>query len=92
MQANNLKKSQTIKIGQMLKIPAAEPQTARTSQQSPGTSGGTKSPKQHLVKKGQTLSVIAKIHNTSVKAITKANAITDPRQIRPGQKLIIPEG
>jgi len=92
MRANNLKKSQTIKVGQILKIPAAEPQTARTSQQSPRTSEGTKSPKEHLVKKGQTLSVIAKIHNTSVKAITKANAIADPRQIRPGQKLIIPEG
>lgn len=93
MQANDLKKSQPIKVGQTLKIPAAEPRTARASNTPTQPSESKRAAKtEHLVKKGQTLNTIAKIYKTSAKAIAKANAIKNPRQIRPGQKLIIPEG
>ncbi|GAK51256.1 lytic transglycosylase [Candidatus Moduliflexus flocculans] len=91
LKANDLKKSQTIKIGQTLKIPAFEPRATQADKRSVATATDKKK-KEHLVEKGQTLSMIAQLYKTSAKAIAKANAITNPRQIRPGQKLIIPEG
>lgn len=46
----------------------------------------------HRVAKGQTLEDIAKQHNTTVKAITQFNKITNPRKIKVGQVLHIPPG
>ena len=94
MDANNLKSSQKIRVGQTLKIPSAPQLVAKTKTPAPSKKSGknTKTRTEHLVKKGQTLDTIAKIHKTSAKAIARANAIKNPRQIRPGQKLIIPEG
>ncbi len=46
----------------------------------------------HRVRKGQTLMKIAKLYNTSAKAIVKFNAISNPQRIRAGQLLKIPEG
>ncbi len=91
MQANNLKKSQTIKVGQTLKIPTSVTRTAQAKKISTQPSE-SKTKTEHLVKKGQTLNTIAKLYKTSAKAIAQANAIKNPRQIRPGQKLIIPKG
>ena len=42
-----------------------------------------------IVQKGQTLSQIAKMHNTTVEAIAKQNGIKDVNKIQIGQKLII---
>ena len=94
MDANNLKSSQKIRVGQTLKIPSAPQLMAEANTPAPSKKSGknTKTRTEHLVKKGQTLDTIAKIHKTSAKAIARANAIKNPRQIRPGQKLIIPEG
>ena len=83
---NGIKDPRKMKAGQILEIPAQSTQFAQT-----GTSG-SKTNVEHRVKKGQTLSTIAKIHKTSVKAITKANDIKNPQKIKTGQVLIIPKG
>ena len=44
----------------------------------------------HVVKKGETLSVLAKMYGTSYKEIAIANGIANPNLILTGQKLIIP--
>lgn len=46
--------------------------------------------KTHRVKFGQTLSYIAEMYDTSVKAIVKANYIKDPNMLNKGQVLKIP--
>ncbi len=45
---------------------------------------------QHIVRKGQTLSEIAKIHKISAKNLARFNGIRNPRRIRAGQRLKIP--
>jgi lipoprotein NlpD len=44
----------------------------------------------HIVEPGETLYHIAKEHNVSVDALMAANAIGDPRELRTGERLIIP--
>lgn len=46
---------------------------------------------EHVVEKGQTLSEIARGYGKSLDAIMKANKITNPSNIRVGQKLFIPD-
>ena len=44
----------------------------------------------HVVRRGQTLSEIARANGTSVQAIVEANQIASPRRLRPGTELLIP--
>ncbi len=46
----------------------------------------------YTLRKGDTLSTIAKKHNTTAESIAKANGIKNPRTIKPGQKLKITKG
>lgn len=46
--------------------------------------------RRHVVKKGETLSAIARAHGVSIKKIIAANAIKDPGKIRVGMVLTIP--
>jgi len=46
---------------------------------------------EHTVEPGQTISEIATAYTVTVKAIVDANGLTNPNQIRVGQKLFIPE-
>jgi LysM repeat protein len=46
--------------------------------------------RRHRVTAGQTLEVIARRYNTSVKAILGANRLRNPHLIRVGQVLVIP--
>ena len=45
----------------------------------------------YMVKKGDTLSKIAKAHGTTVAKLAKINAISDVNLIRVGQLLTLPE-
>lgn len=45
---------------------------------------------QHVVEQGQTLSAIAQAYGVSVSAIVNANKLSDPNNVRVGQKLLIP--
>ena len=46
----------------------------------------------YTVRAGDTLSAIAKKHSTTTRAIASANGISDPRKLKPGQKLKITKG
>lgn len=45
----------------------------------------------HIVKRGDTLSEIAKKHGTTVEALVASNGIVNPNVIRVGQLIEIPE-
>ncbi|MBI3989506.1 MAG: transglycosylase SLT domain-containing protein [candidate division NC10 bacterium] len=45
----------------------------------------------HRVKPGETIWQIAKAYQTTPTALKKANKIQNPRQLRPGRRLVIPE-
>lgn len=74
---NNLSNPHSIRVGQTLKIPGSESVTKVVAQV-------------HTVKKGDTLSGIAKSYGVSLKSLSQQNGIRDPRSLRPGQTLKIP--
>jgi membrane-bound lytic murein transglycosylase D len=56
-------------------------------------SSGTRSAaREHVVKNGETLWAIARMYDSTVVAIQRANEMEDDSPIRPGQKLRIPSG
>ena len=60
------------------------------SSASDGASGNTPPEGAVVVKPGDTLSAIARYHNTALQALVEANALRDPNLIRPGQILRLP--
>ncbi len=46
----------------------------------------------HTVKSGETLFRISKRYDVSIEALMRANGINDPRRLRVGQRLAIPDG
>ncbi|MBN1268371.1 MAG: LysM peptidoglycan-binding domain-containing protein [Kiritimatiellae bacterium] len=68
---------------------------AQVLQSSRASSGSRRSSSgvgyEHFVEPGQTLSEIAAAYGVSVKVIMEENNITNPNQLRAGQKLFIPE-
>ncbi len=58
----------------------------------PPPSGSTGGTTWHTVKRGETLSSIARKYGTSWQAIAQANSLQNPNQIYVGQKLKIPAG
>jgi uncharacterized protein YcbK (DUF882 family) len=44
----------------------------------------------HVVQRGHTIEAIAHRYHVTVKAILEANHLTDPKNLRPGQSLVIP--
>jgi LysM repeat protein len=64
--------------------PASEPGTGGTGTTT-GTGTGT-----YTVKKGDTLSAIAKAHSTTVAKLTSLNSLADPDDLAIGQKLKVP--
>jgi len=85
---NNIKNPRRLKTGQILKIPGGYVALAQKKE----TSSREQTSSVHRVRKGQTLTTIAKRYNTSVKAITRLNKIKNPRRLKTGQVLKIPEG
>ena len=73
---NEIKNPNLIHIGQKIKIP-----TGNTTEKSTVVT--------YTVKKGDTLSAIAKKYNTTYQKIAKDNGIKDPNKIYVGQKLTI---
>jgi membrane-bound lytic murein transglycosylase D len=88
---NNIKDPGSLRIGQELTIPGStsSSQSATSSLQ---VASSSQESAVHRVKKGQTLTAIAKQYNTTVGAIASLNKITNPRRIKPGQLLKIPRG
>lgn len=75
VQANGIRNPNRIFPGQRLCIPDASPLCKFI----------------HVVKRGETLSRIARRYGVSVAAIVQANELRDPNRIVPGQMLCIPE-
>ena len=72
---NNIADPNKIYAGQVIQIPNGS--TSNSSRET------------YIVKKGDTLSEIAKKYGTTYKKIASDNGIADPNKIYPGQKLII---
>lgn len=86
---NNLK-SDTVRIGQELKLPAGDvavPPDGGTEPEPPRKADGALV---HVIKYGETLSDIAKKYHVKVSEIALVNNIGDPNMIRQGQELVIP--
>ncbi|MBP5544794.1 MAG: LysM peptidoglycan-binding domain-containing protein [Kiritimatiellae bacterium] len=76
--------SDTIRVGQKLKIPAKATSAASTRK-----AAGAAAPGTYIVKKGDILGRIARQHGVKVADLKAANGLTSDT-IREGQKLIIP--
>jgi LysM repeat protein len=80
-----------------LASPTGSPQPTPTASSAP-TSGPTASPTgsvaalptTHIVRRGETLTSIARLYGVTLAALEKANGIKDPSLITVGQRLIIP--
>jgi membrane-bound lytic murein transglycosylase D len=81
---NKLPKSGMIRVGQKLKVGASSSASARPPV-SPSARSGT-----YLVRRGDTLSTIARRHGTSVQALMDLNRITSAKSLKAGQRLKIP--
>ncbi|QTA83924.1 Lytic transglycosylase LysM domain-containing protein [Desulfonema limicola] len=89
---NNIKNTRHIRAGQRLKIPAALESGDETSVSRFKGLPLEFSTVSHRVRRGQTLSDIAKMYGISEKSIARLNKIRDLKKIRAGQVLRIPEG
>lgn len=68
-------------------VPGKPAPTSPTPEPGGGTTSGAST---YTVRKGDTLSSIAKAHKTTVGRLVALNSITDPDEIRVGQKLHLP--
>ena len=84
--ANNLANANRLRIGQVLRIPPAAGETLQTAAKS------KPKPRIHVVKSGQTLSAIARLHGVTTRQIADTNQLADANTLRPGQRLRIPQG
>lgn len=85
LQANGLKSSSIISVGQELVIPLPAANTATPTP----TLTPSPTPFVYTIKSGDTLSVIAKRYNTTVEALMQANNIADATRIQVGSKIQI---
>jgi len=87
--ANKLK-SDVVRVGQVLVLPAGGSSTPAAVSSAPVESAASGSSMTHVVKTGDTLGSIARKYQVKVGDIAAANNIADPTKIRVGQKLKIP--
>ncbi|HSR74378.1 MAG TPA: NlpC/P60 family protein [Sulfurovum sp.] len=80
-QANGLKKGEILNLGKVLKVP---------TDTYASNADVFSEPKTYVIKKGDTLSTIARKHHTSVKKIRKANALRQKQILKVGKLLTIP--
>jgi LysM repeat protein len=83
--ANGISEPTQIRVGQTLIIPGGSSAPSTPSSPPPTTSGQT-----HTVQSGETLSAIAQRYGVSVWVLARANSLTNPSLIIPGQVLVIP--
>jgi membrane-bound lytic murein transglycosylase D len=102
--ANKLRTTSKLKIGQVLRIPGstAATSTSTAARSSPPAKAGTaaaKSPapakpkaaRSHTVKRGETLSSIARRNGVKLDALAEANGLSSSYRVKTGQKLRIPD-
>ena len=84
-EANGLKKSDPLKIGKVLKVPTKSHAANRIP-----TSPISKSTK-YVIKKGDTLSLIARKHGTTVTKLRKTNGLQKNATLKVGKVLKVPQ-
>ena len=87
----NLDKNSRLAIGQEILLPVggvSNPAATVDPVVTPVVSGGAS----YVVKSGDSMTRIARIHGVSLAALLQANGLNNNSIIRPGQKLSIPEG
>ncbi len=94
-QANNMKSSTTIRVGQVLRLPKSGKSTAVASAPKSKVSKSSKKSSAprlmgYKVKSGESLSVIAHKHGTSVAELMKLNNLSNASKVRIGQTLKVP--
>jgi LysM repeat protein len=86
VQANGLRNSNWIYVGQRLVIPGAGATTTS------GSSGSSSTGSVHVVQRGENLYRIALRYGTTVQALASANNLASTSLIYVGQRLVIPGG
>jgi LysM repeat protein len=98
MEANHLKEGTLLHPGQTLTIPAAKT-TAKPAAETHKTDAALKqadvpptttTPGFYTVKRGDTPTSIAHTYGLTTEELLKANRITDPKKLQPGQTLKVP--
>lgn len=87
--ANSLRSANLIRKGQLLLIPPSRggSTTGRVPRETPSTLPST-----HVVRKGETLTGIARRYSLTVKDLRAANQLANANALRVGQTLKIPQG
>ena len=91
LEKNNIDKDATLSIGQEIFLPATGPGLSADSTPEPEKPVSTGSGV-YMVRKGDTLSAIAKTFGVSVNAILDANNLRSADRIQIGQRLLVPSG
>ena len=86
METNGLTKKHFLRIGQRLMIPSQSGASSRSSLSDSKKEDVTF----YTVKRGETLSYLAKKYGVSVSAIVEANGLTNKHRVTAGQQLLIP--
>lgn len=79
-------------IGERLTIPGKKASSSPSWSPPPSSSTATMSSRAHIVKKGESLGVIAKGYGIPTATLASANNLKNANLIEPGQRLIIPSG
>jgi formylglycine-generating enzyme required for sulfatase activity len=87
-EVNAISDPNRLQIDQQLVIPQRQVEATVTST----SASPSIAPVIHVVQAGDTLGAIAKQYGVTVEALQEANAISDPKRLQIGQKLIIPKG
>jgi membrane-bound lytic murein transglycosylase D len=85
MAANGIRNPRRLRIGQTLVIPRTPGTSTRSA-----SAGPAEEPREHTVRRGDTLADLARRYGSSVTTIMAANDIHDPDRLRVGQRLTIP--
>ncbi len=89
LEANPSVNPTKLKIGQKIQIPASTATASTATTAAPAAADAAKDESLYVVKSGDVLERIAKLHGTSVKAIKTANSLKTDR-LKVGQKLKLP--
>jgi membrane-bound lytic murein transglycosylase D len=95
LKASNSLKGNRLRIGQSLRVPASEDalpelRVETVAAPAPAARAVATAPKQHRVRKGETLAGIARLFRVSVSAIRRANGLGMRAVLQVGQVLSIP--
>jgi LysM repeat protein len=89
--ANGLKESAPLRVGQVLNIPAARPGATQPQSARERFLATKVVPKTHTVGKGETLMSIVRKYGVTYDELVKLNKIDDPRKLQIGQTLKLPQ-